>query len=120
MKEKQDQKRNDYGMPLHLDQLDLVKRAFRLLLQNEKDIEWWDDHTLASVEDLKEFALKLDHIKEDRDSRVVVSMNFREWVIFTSYIVYSAKHNPHEEDRNALEDICDLITDMEDQGLVPF
>lgn len=120
MNEKQDQKRNDFGMPLRSDQLDLVKRAFRLLLENEKDIEWWDDHTLASVDDLKEFALKLGHIKEEANSRVTISMNIREWGTFTSYIVYVAKHSSNEEDRNALEDICDLITDMEDQGLVPF
>lgn len=120
MTEKQQNDTTHFEVQLNSEQLDLVQRAFTQLIENEKDIEWWDDHTLAPLDDLKHVTTKLNCVETDANGKATVPMNFREWVAFTSYVKYASKHNPNEEDRFSLEDIVDFNTDLEDRGLVPF
>ncbi len=109
-----------FGVQLNAEQLGLVQRAFINLVENEKDIEWWDDHTLAPIDDLKAITTKLNGVEKDANGGAIVPMSYREWVAFSSYVEYASKHNPNKEDRFSLEDVADLNTDLEDRGLVPF
>ena len=105
---------------LNAEQLELVQRAFVNLVENENDIEWWDDHTLAPIDDFKAITTKLSGVEKDVNSGATVPMSFKEWVAFSSYVEYAAKHNPNEEDRYSLEDVADLNTDLEDRSFVLF
>lgn len=120
MAEKPKHDANHFGVQLNSEQLNVIQTAFTHLVENKKDIEWWDDHTLAPIEDLESITTKLNALERGEDGAATLPMSFNEWVAFTSYVEYASKHNPNEADRFALEDIVDSNTDLEDRGLVPF
>jgi hypothetical protein len=66
-----------------------------------------DDHTLATVDQLLKITTRLNRIHGGCKEEAKISMDFPEWVTYTSYIEYAKGIVPDDEDGVVLEGLAE-------------